>query len=441
MKQIFIFLFTIAFITTANAQTLSSTTARSYLESSTTFTQAQFDAYNSQPGMYQIKLPTDSTKSSAMILKYPSMDSVNVYWANGVWNLDTATAITTNFNTLLIVNYASIGHIQASVVPGATTSSVTFDWADVSNITQYRFRIRPINGSWNVSTVTGSQRTITTLIPNTTYEVMIRVFINSTTQGEYSQIYTFTTLPMLALPPCNSPTIKTKNVNNNILTVTWDSMPNAVGYQIQARTLNSMTWGGTTVINNSWSQNIAPNTSYELQIRTSCTNASSPWSLFTNTDTIINAVCASPTGMYNVGNTFYWTPNKYAEKTQIQHRLVGTQNWGGTTVTGNSWTNLILWGRHEWRVRSTCYATTNTGWTSFSPIITTNFISNPNSFEEFQSNVAYPNPANNTIMYNGEIKIQDMTGRLVLVGENEVDVNHLPNGLYFVNGMKHIIQH
>jgi hypothetical protein len=73
--------------------------------------------------------------------------------------------------------------------------------------------------------------------------------------------------------------------------------------------------------------------------------------------------------------------------------------------------------------------------------MTTNFIPNPNSFEEFQFNVAYPNPANNTIMYNGKIKIQDMTGRIVLVGENEVDVNHLPNGLYFVNGMKHIIQH
>lgn len=440
MKKLLSALLLMLSVMTTNAQVSSNTTARSYIEASTTFTQEQFNSYNAS-ALYQIKLPTDSTKSSNMILKYPSMDSVNVYWANGVWNVNNATAITTNFNTLLMVNYGSIGHIQASVVPGATTSSVSFDWADVSGVTQYRFRFRPVGGSWNVSTITGSQRTMTTLVPNTTYEVMVRVYINSTTQGEYSQIYTFTTLPMISLPPCNPPVIKTKSVTNNIVTVTWDSVPNAVGYQVQARMLNSMGWGGTTIPTTSWSNVISANTSYEIQIRTSCTNTVSAWSSFSNTDTIVNALCTSPTGMYNVGNTFYWTPNQYATKTQIQTRLVGNLNWGGTTVTGNSWTNPYLWGRHEWRLRSTCYATNNTGWTEFSPIVTTNFIPNPNSFEEFASDVPYPNPANNTIMYNGKIKIQDMTGRLVLVGENEVDVNHLPNGLYFVNGIKHIIQH
>lgn len=439
MKKVLIFILGLSAALTTKAQVLSNATARSYLNTAQTFTQADFNAFNTQPGMYQQKLPTDSTQSTAMILKYPSLDSVPVYWANGVWNVSEPTAITTNFNTLLMVNHGSIGHTNPTMLPGVTTCSVFFDWADVPGVTQYRFRVRPVNGSWNVSTVTGSQRT-TTLTPNTNYEVMIRVYINSTTQGEYSQIYTFTTPAFVPLPTCNQPNV-TATKTNDTVKLSWNSVQYATQYQVQVRLLGSLVWGGTTVNTTNYSLKGSSNYAYEYQVRSNCTGTATAWSPFTNVDTATDAVCNAPTGLYNSGNTFYWTPNKYAEKTQIQHRLVGAQNWGGTTVTGNSWTNPILWGRHEWRVRSTCYATTNTNWTEFSPIITTNFIPNPNSFEEFQSNVAYPNPANNTIMHNGKIKIQDMTGRLVLVGENEVDVNHLPNGLYFVNGMKHIIQH
>lgn len=438
MKKLFIFLFTFAFITTANAQILNTTTARSYLQSSTTFTQAQFDAYNSQPGMYQIKLPTDSTKSSAMILKYPSMDSVNVYWANGVWNVDTATAITTNFNTLLMVDYNSISHINPTMLPGVTTCSVFFDWADVPGATQYRFRVRPIGGSWNVSTITGSQRT-TTLTPNTNYEVMIRVYINSTTQGEYSQSYTFTTPAYVPLPTCNAPNVN-YTVNNNVLTFSWQPVNTANSYFVEVRELGQNIWGGATTNNTSFNFPISPNKSYEYRVRTNCTGASSAFSQFTTLDTAITCSCSSPTNLYNVGNTFYWTPHPYATATHIETRLVGTLNWGGTTVTGNSFTNPAMWGRHEFRVRSMCHSTTNTGWTNFTNATST-FIPKPNNFEQFESSIPYPNPANNNIMYNGKIKIQDMTGRLVLVGENEVDVNHLPNGLYFVNGMKHIIKH
>jgi hypothetical protein len=338
-----------------------------------------------------------------------------------------------------MVDHASIGHINPTMLPGVNTCSVVFDWADVPGVTRYRFRVRPVGGSWNVSTVIGSQRT-TTLTPNTNYEVMIRVYISNTTQGEYTQSYTFTTPAFVPLPTCNQPSVNATKTNDTIK-LSWNSVQYATQYQVQVRLLGGMNWGGTTVNTTNYSFKPITNNAYEYQVRSNCTGTTSPWSSFTNIDTITDAICTAPTGLYNSGNTFYWTPNKYAEKTQIQHRLIGTQNWGGTIVTGNSWTNPILWGRHEWRVRSTCYATTNKGWTSFSPIMTTNFIPNPNSFEEFQFNVAYPNPANNTIMYNGKIKIQDMTGRIVLVGENEVDVNHLPNGLYFVNGMKHIIQH
>jgi hypothetical protein len=66
---------------------------------------------------------------------------------------------------------------------------------------------------------------------------------------------------------------------------------------------------------------------------------------------------------------------------------------------------------------------------------------NPNSFKQFSTELAYPNPANDIIKFNGRIVVQDLFGRIVTQGENEVDVTHLANGLYIVNGRKHIVKH
>ena len=65
------------------------------------------------------------------------------------------------------------------------------------------------------------------------------------------------------------------------------------------------------------------------------------------------------------------------------------------------------------------------------------------NFEQFGNSeqLAYPNPASDVVKFNGKIVVQDLFGRIVATGENEVDVQHLANGLYIVNGKKHIIKH
>jgi hypothetical protein len=180
------------------------------------------------------------------------------------------------------------------------------------------------------------------------------------------------------------------------------------------------------------------NTSYEYRVRSSCTGTATSWSEFSTPDTLENATCQPPTNLQTSGNTFSWNANQYAQRTQIQHRLVGSAEWGGTTVLGNSWTNPQLVGNHEWRVRSVCYGTSNTGWTAWA-YGTMSY--NPNSFEQFSTELAYPNPASDVIKFNGRIVVQDLSGRIITQGENEVDVTHLANGLYIVNNKKHIIKH
>jgi len=409
------------------AQVLQTSTARSYLPTAQSFPQSQIDSFNAT-----VNYQADIVNGQA--LTYPDLTPIQLTWDGTAWISATPVAITNAFTSPLMVG--EISH-TATATAGALYPSILIDWADVVGTTQYRFRFRTIGGTWNASTITGSQRAMNTLAYNTTYEVQVRVYINSTTQGEYCQTYTFTTPQFVPLPPCNQPSV-TGSISGNVMSLQWGAVSQATAYQVEVRQLGAMAWGGTTTPNTSFTMAVQPNTSYEYRVRTNCTGTATAWSTFTTADTLENAICQPPTNLQTSGNTFSWTPNQYAQKTQIQHRLVGTIEWGGTTVLGNSWTNPQLVGNHEWRVRSVCYGTTNTGWTSWS-YGTMSY--NPNSFEQFGNELAYPNPANDVIRFNGRIVVQDLFGRIITQGENEVDVTHLVEGLYIVNGRKHIIKH
>ena len=414
---------------TAHGQVLQTSTARSYLPTATTFNQSQIDSFNNT-----VNYQHDIVNGNA--LTYPDLQPVQLTWNGSAWTYPTPIAITNNFTSLLMVG--TISH-TATATAGALYPSILIDWADVVGTTQYRFRFRTIGGSWNASTITGSQRTMNTLQYNTTYECQVRVYINSTTQGEYTQSYTFTTPQFVPLPPCNAPSVS-GNISGNVMSLQWLPVSQATAYQIEVRQLGAMAWGGTTTANTSFSMAVQPNTSYEYRVRTNCTGTATAWSTFTNPDTLENATCQPPTNLQTSGNTFSWNANQYAQRTQIQHRLVGSIEWGGTTVLGNSWTNPQLVGNHEWRVRSVCYGTTNTGWTAWSSTVTSN-IAKPLSFEQYETELAYPNPANDVIRFNGKIVLRDLSGRIVAEGENEIDVHQLADGIYLMGKQKIIIKH
>jgi hypothetical protein len=408
-------------------QVLQTNTARSYLPTATTFNQSQIDSFNNT-----VNYQHDIVNGSA--LSYPDMQPITLIWNGTAWEAPQPIAITNAFTSPLMVG--AISH-TATATAGALNPSILVDWSDVVGTTQYRFRFRTLGGTWNASTITGSQRAMNTLQYNTTYEVQVRVYINSTTQGEYTQSYTFTTPQFVLLPSCNAPSV-TGSIIGNVMTLQWNAISQATAYQVEIRQLGALSYGGTTTSNTSFSMTVQRNTSYEYRVRSSCTGTATSWSEFSTPDTLENATCQPPTNLQTSGNTFSWNANQYAQRTQIQHRLVGSAEWGGTTVLGNSWTNPQLVGNHEWRVRSVCYGTSNTGWTAWA-YGTMSY--NPNSFEQFSTELAYPNPASDVIKFNGRIVVQDLSGRIITQGENEVDVTHLANGLYIVNNKKHIIKH
>lgn len=414
---------------TAYSQVLTNSTARYYLPAAESFTANQIDSFNAS-NLYM----TDIVNGA--VLSYPDMNPIQLTWNGSSWIAPSITAITTTFNTNLMVG--ALSH-TSSATAGAIAPVVNIDWADVPGVTQYRFRFRQIGGNWNASTITGSQRSMTTLAYNTTYECQVRVYINSTIQGEYCQTYLFTTPLFTPLPTCNQPIVIAQQTADSI-TLSWAPVAQGVGYQVSVRELGTLSWGGSTIAGTSYK---FPSTgkAYEYQVRTNCQGASTQWSQFSILDTATSAVCTAPSSLTATGKTFNWTSHEYGRLHHIEIRRVGTTNWGGTSITANSITlNSLTAGTYEWKVRSRCHSTTNTGWTAFSPIQYHTVIA-PSMFETIQSDAVYPNPATNEINLPGEFVIRDLTGRVVLTGKDYADISHLTDGLYIVNGQRLLIQH
>ena len=279
-------------------------------------------------------------------------------------------------------------HIAVTPTPAMNTASVTVDWDSIPGVTQYRFRFRPLGGSWNASTITGSQRTMNYLSFNSTYEVQVRVFesqLGANVQGEYTKTYTFTTPPEGGkLPDCINPNSFNVTLNSPVsASISWSSVPNATTYIVQMRPKNTLVWGGTSTSGNSVTFTaLSPNTVYEYRVRTTCTpgytaNSSADFSAVDtfltpslgNCGTISNLL-VSNVGLSNA--TLTWNPTNYASAYQVEMRLKNGGVWGGTTTLDTSFTfnNLSANSTYEYRVRAFCNnpLLTNTASGSFSSI-------------------------------------------------------------------------
>lgn len=354
------------------------------------YSQAEFIAFNSIV-TYQQKLPINSTDTAGMKSKIVirrttssletastttfSPDSVRWNANNSTWEVNFRVndgVLTGNyylspqFTTTKLVT--GLTHSATTPVAGQTTASITVDWNDVPGVTQYRLRIRPVGGSWNASTVTGSQR-IMNLAFNTAYEVQARVFESATVQGEYTTTYTFTTPQEPSkLPVCIAPVDVTVAPNSPVsTTLSWSQVFGGLTYIVEMRPLNGLNWGGTSTQGNSVTFTaLTPGASYEYRLRTTCIAGytENGTSAFTAVDTFtmpnINA-CGTVTNLNTVSTTttsasISWSPVNFATSYQVEMRLKNTATWGGTTTLGTSFTfnNLSSSSVYEYRVRAFC---------------------------------------------------------------------------------------
>jgi len=355
------------------------------------YTQQDFNAFNSQVS-YQQKMPIDSfditnNKTNIRVARangsYETssltfIEPISVSWSslNQHWEvifrvsdtlLNGQFYITSPFSSVKLVGTISHSSVTPSV--GASNASVTVNWNDVPGVTQYRFRFRP-QGTlhWNVSTITGSERTYNYLMFNTTYELQIRVYESATQQGEYSAIYTFTTPPSPGtLPNCSIPLPSSTVLNANSVQINWLPITFAQLYQVQVREKNTLSWGGTTTANNQVVFSaLLPNTTYEYRVRTQCSagyteEGLSNYSLIDSFKTPELKNCLTPLNLSAIvvnptSATVSWQNSNLASLYNLQIRVKNSPTWGGTSLADSVYTFLGLSPNttYEFRLRSVC---------------------------------------------------------------------------------------
>lgn len=467
------------------------------------YTQADFDAYN-LIASYNYKLPengTDAENYKANLQVYRCVDnyetpnlisvaSPNIAWngTDSLWSVTFAVPdfigghyyIATPFLTSKMVT--GVTHISKIPSICETKATVTVDWDSIVGASDYRLRFRVQgNPNWNTSTIKPSQRVVSNLLFNTTYEVQVRVRENTdlngntNIQGEYTQTYSFTTPSAPLYPPCVSPLPSVSNLAQNSATITWPAIQDATGYLVEMRIAGSGTWGGTTIQGTSYTMNgLSPNTTYFYRVRTNCnlTNACSLYSTYSaeqsfTTQPVQNVLitCMPPSNVQSSaitssGVTLNWNAADSASIYFIQIRPASSLNWGGnsTTSTTRTYTNLTPNTTYQYRIRTTCKPGTsinaNSAFTPIYTFTTSSLISQALFDQTEQSWTVYPNPTKNVlhVQFSAEqeapVQFQwfDITGRLVklvnenaLVGKNQMEFNldHLTQGVYMMKVSQH----
>jgi hypothetical protein len=340
------------------------------------FTQDDFSDYNTG-NSYQVDMPTTGSNSDPNIgnIKVArvigdlstgtitNFTSPTVNWdaTNSRWEVTISPSevggkyyLYTPFSCALNISYPTL---QAN---GIGAQSATISWGAVAGAQDYRIRWRQQGTTtWSVNTNATTSKSFTTLVPNTTYEVQVRVRCSNTEQGEYSNTMTFTTLPNPCLPPTG---LASSNVTTTSADVSWNTVGSGTSYFVQLRVVGNAWGGGSTVLTTSKSfTGLVPGTNYEARVYTNCSGT--PSSAYTAsvffTTTALS--CTAPTGLAvgsitNTSAVATWNSVAAGSSYFVQLRKVGDSWAGGSTVStlSKSYTGLIPGTNYEARVSTNC---------------------------------------------------------------------------------------
>jgi len=163
---------------------------------------------------------------------------------------------------------------------GITPHSLRLTWDIVSGAQAYEIMLVE-SGTTNFVKLTSEQdyKRVFGLSDQTTYTWQIRTWCNEsgTNTSAWTPMQTFTT-------GCQMPSGLNQTVNGMSVTLQWDRVPGAAGYQIQGRKAGSSNYKSFLVnrrLTNRTFGNLDPNTTYEWRMRTWCNQSGSVVSDFT----------------------------------------------------------------------------------------------------------------------------------------------------------------
>lgn len=157
-----------------------------------------------------------------------------------------------------------------------SSNSAVLSWAPSASAISYQYEYKTTTATtWTVASTTASSVSLINLSPSTTYQFRVMANCNAG-NSVYSGIQTFTTLA----PPCNIPSgLSSSAIGISSANIQWTAASGALTYSIRYRIVGSSSWTTTSASINSKSlTGLQPNSTYEFQVKSSCSSISSRFS-------------------------------------------------------------------------------------------------------------------------------------------------------------------
>ncbi|MCA6069363.1 GEVED domain-containing protein [Chryseobacterium sp. RG1] len=286
----------------------------------------------------------------------------------------------------IVLRVCSTATPVVTVTPAAIMhNSATITWPQDIGGASYKVRYRPVGttqwlptaGPIDVAAITGTTQTLTLnpptypLTPATLYEVEVAAVCNTVNVGTYSH-NEFTT-------KCDPtpPNVTFTNITSTSAVVNWSPLVASATYQLQWRKVGDPTWIGPINLPNpptntfslpSTGYTLTPYTQYEVQVRSTCVNSTTPnpWSSLSRFTT--ERTCEIPPPGLTIlelkptSAKVQWDPYVGPDATGkyiLRYRKVGIPGWTNVQVNSNIYTltGLTELTKYEMEVANICSGT------------------------------------------------------------------------------------
>ena len=371
---------------------------------------------------------------------------INVRWSN--YNID---ADGVEISSFIIFNNSTDTTTPAAPCDAPTSltasnisqTSATITW--VGTASSYDVQLN--NG--DIDAVTTTTKQLTGLTANTTYTVKVRSNCGTTTSDWVTT--TFTTLED-APAPCNTPTNLEVVATSNSLTLSWNGT--AAKYDVQLNDGEIQTVEQTIYT----FANLTPSTTYNLKVRSNCTETVSDWASITGTtnaeatgdqDPVVTTTSATATETTATLNAVVSVNNNTITESGFKYRQMGNTDWINVTaeieasgIMSADIDGLTAQTTYEYKA----YATTDKG--TFEGVVKT-FETQPSGLTDAENSMnvlTYPNPTTTdaTLEIKGltedaNVFVMDVNGKVVyrtIYTANQpsikISTSDLSAGVYYI---------
>jgi len=338
-----------------------------------------------------------------------------------------------------------------------TSSSASLTWGAVSGATSYSVQYKLSTAStWTTVTTTSASYSLTGLTASSTYNWQVSTTCSSGTSA-YTAGTNFTTTA--ATSTCAAPAnLAAGSLTSSSASLTWGAVSGATSYSVQYKLSTASTWTTVTTTSASYSlTGLTANSTYNWQVRTTCSSGTSAYTAGTNFTTTAS-ICVATTNLsvnsITLSSAYLsWGASSGATSYNVQYKLSSALNWTtvSTPSTAFTVTGLLPNSTYNWQVQTIC----SSGQASYTPgmnfntlqsSLSTNTISTPDNYV-----LIYPNPSTtgkftcevmNPSYGKVHVMVYDAAGRMVSsstfnketdFGQVDIEIANQQPGIYFVN--------